>query len=660
MKHFTIFIFVLISYQTSLAQLSRYPYIQSTTKNSTIIAWKTDPSTTGQVNYGTDINNLNQSVSETSPTSLHGITLENLSPDTKYYYEILANGNVLTSEFFWTASDSTDQQFSFLHYGDCGYNSAMQHQIGDLMEADDANFAVVCGDIDQGGVPHVTASEGGDNYDEIYFDVYNDGVNSKMLSHECHYTAIGNHDTYKDNGQTYENEFFLPHNNAENSERYYSFEWGDAKFIALDVITPYDHDDVFPPYNDSPNSERWWTDFTPGSAQYQFLEDELKCNDKKWLFVYFHEGPWTNYWGADYNLPLATGGDYYQYEGNLMVREHLVPLFETYGVDIVMVGHSHLYERAEKNGVMYITSGSAGDSDVSANIEYANHPEITTAILDNVYVKYSIDNDNISFNVINKDNNVIDTYNNTKSYTPFAAIGAPTNASCAAAEDGIAVLNVTGPKPPYTIEWFDGTTGSVLSDVAPGTYYAIVTNTYGCEKVASVTVGDDMEMPNAEFTFNNTDNVYDFIGADASGDTYLWDFGNGDTETTTSNINSYTYTENGTYTVTLTVTTACGTDVYMTMITVDAVPNSIGNLNQDAASISISPNPVSDIATVNVSQLSGKLFVSIFDVSGKEIQSFRTRNKEFTIQNDNWTSGKYFVKVTDKKGKFAVTEMIVR
>ncbi len=658
MKKITSIFLFLFSISTVFAQLSRYPYIQSTTTNSTIIAWKTPSNTVGQVNYGLDQNNMNLSVAETSATNLHGITLENLTPDTKYFYEILADGVVLTSEFFTTASDSTDQQFSFIHYGDCGYNNAMQNQIGDLMEADDAEFAVVCGDIDQGGVPHVTPGSGGDNYDEIYFNVYNDGVESKMLSRECHYTACGNHDVYADNLQTYMNEFFLPHNNAENSERYYSFEWGDAKFIALDVITPYD-DTTFP-INSAPLEDRWWTDFRQGSPQYQFLEDELRCNDKKWSFVYFHEGPWTNYWGPDYSLPNELGGDYYQFDGNQMVRDHLVPLFEQYNVDFVLVGHSHLYEKAEKNGVMYITSGSAGDGDVSTNTEYADHPEITLSILDNVYVKYMIDNNTISFNVINKDNNIVDTYTNTKSYTMYSVTPNVNNASCANASDGSVTLNVEGPKPPYSVEWFNGTTGNVLSNVTQGTYYAVVTDANGCEKVASAVVGDDMETADATFSQTNVDNIYDFLAVETNGTSYEWNFGNGDTETTATNTVQYTYPENGTYTVSLTVTTVCGTDTYTLSLDVTDAPNSLTNIGGDKNGVFISPNPFTEEAQVSVKGMKGKLQVFIYDATGKEIQSFKTRKHTWDIYKKDFPLGIYWIKVLDKEGKGALNQIYVK
>lgn len=523
-----LFLFFLTSCASTIfAQLARYPYIQSTDQNSTIIAWKTSNDVIGKVAYGLTANNLSDTISETNAGKRHALTLNNLIKDTTYYYAILSGNNLETAEFFSTASDSTNQQFNFLHYGDCGYNSTMQRIIASLMEAEDADFAVITGDIDQGGVPHISESEGGDDYDEIFFDVYNDGVNHSLLSHQCHYPAIGNHDVYANNGATYEAEFYLPHNNPDSTERYYSYEWGDAKFIALDVITPFDPTSF--PINQLPIDQRWWTDFRQGSPQYEFLENELKCNDKKWVFVYFHEGPWTNYWGPDYYLPNALGGDYYQYEGNVMVRQHLVPLFEQYGVDFVLVGHSHLYEQAFKNGVWYITSGGAGD--VGGNTQYANHPEILKAIVDNMYIKFDVDSNTVSYDVINDNNQIIDTFSLTKPYTKYEVNATITQPSCFGYQDGEIQLNVTGPKPPYTIEWMDGTIGNTIVNIGEGTYYAFIKNAYDCEKVVSFEL-ENPPMLMAEII--STDSSFDFCFGDSlilttlnEYDQYQWS--NGDT-----------------------------------------------------------------------------------------------------------------------------------
>jgi predicted phosphodiesterase len=42
------------------------------------------------------------------------------------------------------------------------------------------------------------------------------------------------------------------------------------------------------------------------------------------------------------------------------LRENYVPLFEKYGVKLVLTGHTHIYERSFKDGVHYLTAGPAG------------------------------------------------------------------------------------------------------------------------------------------------------------------------------------------------------------------------------------------------------------------------------------------------------------
>ena len=44
------------------------------------------------------------------------------------------------------------------------------------------------------------------------------------------------------------------------------------------------------------------------------------------------------------------------------LRKNYVPLFEKYGVKLVLTGHTHIYERSFKDGVHYLTAGPAGGS----------------------------------------------------------------------------------------------------------------------------------------------------------------------------------------------------------------------------------------------------------------------------------------------------------
>ena len=51
--------------------------------------------------------------------------------------------------------------------------------------------------------------------------------------------SLGNHDVITDNGGVYLDDFYLPHNNPDSTERYYSFRWANAYFIALDTNGDY-------------------------------------------------------------------------------------------------------------------------------------------------------------------------------------------------------------------------------------------------------------------------------------------------------------------------------------------------------------------------------------------------------------------------------------
>lgn len=224
---------------------------------------------------------------------------------------------VLEGGAFETAPEYSEDTFSFLLLGDGGVNNDAQWDVARQMLAhsNGADFVVHVGDVHQ---------DLGDYYDDVYFKPYAD-----LISRVNMFTALGNHDVITDNGGVYLDDFYLPHNNPDSTERYYSFRWGNAYFIALDTNISYDF----------------------GSPQHAFLIGAL--NDPirlaaEWTFVYMHHPPYVEheigYYGAD------------------MIHRFLLPVFESKGVDFVMAGHVHCYERGALNGVHYITSGCGGAS----------------------------------------------------------------------------------------------------------------------------------------------------------------------------------------------------------------------------------------------------------------------------------------------------------
>lgn len=80
-------------------------------------------------------------------------------------------------------------------------------------------------------------------------------------------------------------------------------------------------------------------------VQTAWLEQRLSASEALWKVVVFHHPPY------------ACGG----HLGHELVQDRWVPLFERYGVQLVLSGHDHAYERFERrNGVTYVIHGGGG------------------------------------------------------------------------------------------------------------------------------------------------------------------------------------------------------------------------------------------------------------------------------------------------------------
>ena len=299
-------------------KVNRMPYIQNPTTSSVEIAWRSVTPFVGSVEIGKEKGSYTRKITETGDLTKHHVLLDELEPNTAYFYRVKnEDALVLEDRFFKTAKPDSVNELSFMILGDSGTNTDNQKKVRDQMvksfNEGAVDFALHVGDVHQGN---------GADYDPVYFQIY-----EELLSKINVFTCIGNHDTYTDFSAPYLDDFYLPHNNDENSERYYSFRWGTAFFINLDSNI----------------------DMTPGSPQYKFLTRELESEEMKtaeWVFVYFHHPPYCEYWP--------------EWEGEFNVRAYLVPLFEQYKVDMVFNGHTHAYESGEMNHVHYIITGGGG------------------------------------------------------------------------------------------------------------------------------------------------------------------------------------------------------------------------------------------------------------------------------------------------------------
>ncbi|MCP4441843.1 MAG: PKD domain-containing protein [Aureispira sp.] len=657
--------------------VNRYPNIQRPSQTTATIAWRRANLSSGTLYLGTASGVWSDSMSTGSLEKKHFFDLAGLQPNTQYYYQVKSTAPndtfVSAIEAFYTAPLPLEDKVSFLAYGDCGYNNTIQNNVSGLMRQESVDFAIVTGDVDQ---------DNGDDYDDIFFGVYKD-----MLKRDCHFTCIGNHDTYADNAATYLDAFYLFSNNPANTERYYSFDWGDSKFVCLDANL----------------------DYTRGSAQHDWMLNEFRCNDKKWLFIFFHQPPWTNAWSLDYYIPFTP---YFRYKGDEDMRTDLVPEFEKYGVDFVVNGHSHCYQRGELNGVQYLITGGAGASTLDNNTN-SDAPNISVEIYENHYVRFDISGDTAKYVMINDNGQRRDSVIVVKPYTHYSQVSTPTNVSCYNENDGQIQLAVAGPKAPYTYLWNNGSTTANLSGLAPNTYTVLITDTVGCERTDTITIteptqpstqisnptGQTLLCDGAALTLSTTGTfssylwstgettasiqvdsadtysivAYDSTSCPSTGDSlvittgssptgssfvatpngldvsfstteiggsYYWSFG--DADTSSSQNPSHTYTATGNYTVQLILSSECGSDT--TTQTLNISNTGVENIEMTKAlNLNIQPNPFKDYTILSFDNSKHETFeLSISDLQGKRVRSYTNiTDSSIKIKKGELSAGVY-------------------
>ncbi|MFY0584057.1 metallophosphoesterase [Cystobacter fuscus] len=148
----------------------------------------------------------------------------------------------------------------------------------------------------------------------------------------------GNHEYLTSNAQPYLDSFYLPANNSARTERYYSFDWGPVHFVSLDS-----------------NCLTYPTPECTKAIQQDWVAKDLAATPRPWKIVFFHH-------------PLWSSGEH---GSSTSMRKAFAATFEQYGVDLVLTGHDHNYERSKPmkgeavaasgtKGIPYLVVGSGG------------------------------------------------------------------------------------------------------------------------------------------------------------------------------------------------------------------------------------------------------------------------------------------------------------
>jgi len=194
----------------------------------------------------------------------------------------------------------------FAVIGDSGTGKSEQYQVGEQMARFHAtfpfDFVTMLGD-------NIYGSKTPADYKQKFEDPYKPLLDSGVKF----YASLGNHDD--PNAR-----FYKPFN--MDGHRYYSFKKGNVTFLALDSN-----------YMD-PDQITW-------------LAEQLSESDSAWKICYFHHPFYTHarFHGADIDL-----------------RAKIEPLFIRAGVNAVLTGHQHVYERIKpQKGIYYFVLGNAGE-----------------------------------------------------------------------------------------------------------------------------------------------------------------------------------------------------------------------------------------------------------------------------------------------------------
>lgn len=317
-----------------LANLIRGPYLQVATSNSITIRWRTDTWARSRVRFGTSPDNLNLTADDSALVLEHEVKLTDLLPRTKYYYSIGGIKDTLQigpDNYFVTLPVSRKKGlYRIGAFGDVGNNSRRQRNVRDAVIS-------YLGDnyMDAWLLLGDNAYKDGEDsqYQENFFNVYKDDLLRKYPL----YTVPGNHDYHdveystleaqKSHEVAYYKNFSMPTNGEaggvpSQTQSYFSHDLGNIHFLSLDS------------YGMEEGTSQLYDTL---SRQVEWLKKDLEANrNKDWIIAYWHHPPYTM---GSHNSDTE--------EQLVKIRENFIQILERYGVDLVLGGHSHLYERSK-------------------------------------------------------------------------------------------------------------------------------------------------------------------------------------------------------------------------------------------------------------------------------------------------------------------------
>jgi hypothetical protein len=306
-------------------QILRGPYLQRGTPTGVTVRWRTSAPADSRVWYGTQLGNLTSTADGAAGATDHAVQIGGLAPDTRYFYAVGTTAGQLvggdTAHFFVTAPTAgTRKDIRVWAIGDAGTADNNQRAVRDAYASNSGSR-----------LPHMWLMLGDNAYEDGTDSEYENAVfqmYTRELPASVLWPTLGNHDGHTADSATqsgpYYDMFTLPvageaGGEPSATEAYYAFDYGNVHFICL---------------------ESYETDRSAAGAMMTWLEADLQSvvlrpTPPDWIIAFWHHPPYTK---GSHNSDTETE--------LVEMRTNALPILEDYGVDLVLTGHSHSYERS--------------------------------------------------------------------------------------------------------------------------------------------------------------------------------------------------------------------------------------------------------------------------------------------------------------------------
>lgn len=310
--------------------ITRGPYIQDASSTAISVRWRTSVAAGSRVDWGGATPGVyTTSIVDPTLTVDHEVRLTGLAPASKHAYAVGTPTALLTPadatySFVTAPTPGSTAPVRVWVVGDSGNDNIDSETVRDRFAAWSTgrppDLWLMLGD---------NAYSGGTDaeYQAGCFNLYPRALRNWPL-----FPTRGNHDDlYAGPGNDYLDFFTMPAVGEcggvpSGSKSYYSYDWGSVHFICLDSVD---------------------SDRSLGGPMLQWLRQDLAATNANWVVCYWHHPPYTK-GSHDSDDPGDSGGRMTD------MRTNVLPILDSTGVDVVLSGHSHSYERS------YLLNGHYG------------------------------------------------------------------------------------------------------------------------------------------------------------------------------------------------------------------------------------------------------------------------------------------------------------